>query len=318
MVGGQARRRVSTALTIGAVLALALAPGAAARKGGTGGSGGGVTTPGNFRVIGTSAYSVTFAWTASQSSAGIASYTICCANVNSISVPGTQTTAAFDKGVFPGSTHSYRMFARDNAGRASGYTASITVTTPRDTTTPAKPTLTVTEVGSRHISLSWSASDDDPNPMFTVFVNGSPFLQNVKERSGTITPLAYDTTYQFTVQARDHGGNVSVLSDPVNGRTLPKDTSDVTPPTAPPGLMVMWNASDGETGLDWGDSSDAVTPASRIAYCMYINGMGDGCQIGYTRSVHYGPPGQFNTYSVEAIDESGNVSARSEIVVDNR
>ena len=42
------------------------------------------------------------------------------------------------------------------------------------------------------------------------------------------------------------------------------------------------------------------------------------CQSGYTQSVHYGPAGQFNTYSVEAIDESGNVSARSEVVVDNR
>jgi chitodextrinase len=316
MVGGQVRQRMLTALTIGTLLALALAPGALAGK--KGGSGGGVTTPGNFRVIGTTAYSVTFAWDASQSSAGIASYTICCANVNSITVPGTQTTAVFDKGVFPGSTHSYRMFARDNAGRASGYTESITVTTPRDTSSPAKPSLAVTEIGPRHVSLSWSAADDDPNPLFTVFVNGSPFLQNVKEKSGTITPLAYETTYEFTVRARDHGGNVSVLSDPVSARTLPKDTSDVTPPTAPPGLFVMWNQSDGETGLVWSDSFDAVTPPSRIIYCMYINGVGDGCQVGYTRSVHYGPAGQFNTYSIEAIDESGNVSARSEILVDNR
>lgn len=315
MVGGQARQRLLTALTIGMLLALAMAPGAiAGRKPG----GGGVTTPGNFRVIGTTAYSVSFAWDASQSSAGIASYTICCANVNSITVPGTQTTAVFDKGVFPGSTHSFRMFARDNAGRASGYTQSISVTTPLDTTTPAKPSLTVTEVGSRHVSLSWTAADDDPNPLFTVFVNGSPFLQNVKEQSGTITPLAYNTTYEFTVRARDHGGNISVLSDPVSATTLPRDTSDVTAPTSPPGLMVIWNQSDGETGLNWNDSFDAVTPASRIIYCMYINGVGDGCQVGYTQSVHYGPPGQFNTYAVEAIDESGNVSARSEILVDNR
>ena len=277
-----------------------------------------MTTPGNYRVIGTTAYSVTFAWDASQSSAGIASYTICCANVNSITVPGTATTAVFDKGVFPGSTHSYRMFARDNAGQASGYTVSLTVTTPRDTTTPAKPFVTVTEVGSRHVSLSWSAADDDPNPLFTVFVSGSPCLQNVKEKSGTITPLAYATTYSFTARARDHGGNISVLSDAIQATTLPKDTSDVTPPTAPPGLMVMWNASDGETGLDWSDSFDAVTPASGIIYCMYINGVGDGCQSGYTQSVHYGPAEQFNTYSVEAIDESTNVSARSEVLVDNR
>ena len=104
----------------------------------------------------------------------------------------------------------------------------------------------------------------------------------------------------------------------MTARTLPRDTSDVTPPTAPPNLFTMWSASDGETGLDWSDSSDAVTPASRITYCMYINGVSDGCQVGYTQSVHYGPPMQLNTYAVEAIDESGNVSSRSEIVVDNR
>ena len=104
----------------------------------------------------------------------------------------------------------------------------------------------------------------------------------------------------------------------MTAQTLPRDTSDVTPPTAPPGLIPKWYASDGETALDWGDSFDAVTPALRIIYCMYINGVSDGCQVGYTQSVHYGPPMQFNTYAVEAIDESGNVSPRSEILVDNR
>jgi chitodextrinase len=309
------RHRIALAVAIGALgTALVVAPALAAKKPG----GGGVTTPGNFRVIGTTPYSVTFAWDASKSSAGIASYTICCANSNSLTVPGTQTTGVFDKGVSPGSTHSYRIFARDNAGRVSGYSPSLTVTTPRDFSVPSKPTVAVTEVGPRHVSLSWNATDDDPNLLFTVFVDGSPFLQHVKERSGTVIPLAYETTYSFTVQARDHGGNISTLSDPVSGTTLPKDTSDVTPPSAPSNLFPEFWASDGETWLRWDASTDAVTPASRITYCVYAKDVLDGCFVGGTWTILYGPPLQLNTYGVEAIDESGNVSDRSEIVVDNR
>jgi chitodextrinase len=275
--------------------------------------------PGNFRVIGLTAYSVTFAWDASRSAAGIASYEICCADVSSLIVPGTQTTGVFSKGVFPGYTHSYRIYARDNAGQVSGYSPSLTVTTPRDTTAPAKPTLSVTEVGPRHVSLAWSTTDDDPNPYYTVFVNGSPFIQSVKETSGTITGLAYATTYSFTVQARDHNANYSPISDPVTATTLPKNTSDVTPPAAPPNLVATFWASDGETWLDWGDSFDAVTQPSLMTYCIYINAVLDGCQgSGYTQTILYGPAMSINTYAVEAIDESGNLSPRSEIVVDNR
>ena len=31
----------------------------------------------------------------------------------------------------------------------------------------------------------------------------SPFIQNTKDKSGTVIPLAYDTAYSFTVRARD-------------------------------------------------------------------------------------------------------------------
>ena len=43
-----------------------------------------------------------------------------------------------------------------------------------------------------------------------------------------------------------------------------------------------------------------------------------GSVVGFERQIVYGSPTSFNTYSVVAVDESGNESAEASIVVDNR
>jgi hypothetical protein len=202
------------------------------------------------------------------------------------------------------------MYARDAAGNASGYSNSVTFTLPRDTTPPTKPTVSVTDVGPTHVSLAWSSVEDGPNVWFTVAMNGSPVLQGTKNTSGTFGPLTPETTYTFTVQARDFGGNNSPVSDPVTVTTEARDTSDTVPPTTPGNLRDNgMSFQDGETWLFWDPSTDNVDPQSVIRYDVYVNGLFDHSLQGYSQTVVYGNPGVENTFQVIAFDSAGNQSA---------
>lgn len=167
------------------------------------------TRPTNLRVTGMTPYSVSLEWNPSTDNSGSVTYTICCANVSSETFPGPASSRVYRAGLEAGRTFTLRISSRDAAGNVSGYSNAVTFTLPRDTTPPTKPTVTVTDVGPTHVSLSWSSTEDGPNVWFTVFMNGNAIRQGVKDTSGTFGPLSPETTYTFTVRANDFGGNVS-------------------------------------------------------------------------------------------------------------
>lgn len=186
----------------------------------------------------------------------------------------------------------------------------MTFTLPRDTTTPSKPVVSVTDIGSTYVSLAWSSTDDAPSLFYSVTMNGSTVLSGSRNTSANFGPLQPQTAYTFTVQARDYGGNVSPLSDPVNVTTEASDTNDTTPPTTPGNLTDNgMSFQDGETCLFWQQATDNVDPYAFIRYDIYVNGVLDGSQMGGDRMIVYGNPGVFNTYQVIAVDSAGNQSA---------
>jgi hypothetical protein len=141
-------------------------------------------------------------------------------------------------------------------------------------------------------------------------MNGSAVLQGTKNMSGTFGPLTPETTYTFTVQAGDFGGNRSPMSDPVTVTTEATDTTDTTPPTTPANPTDNgMSFEDGETWLFWQQSTDNVDPQSVIRYDVYVNGVFDHSLMGYSQTVVYGNAGVFNTYQVIAVDSAGNQSA---------
>jgi chitodextrinase len=273
------------------------------------------TRPTNLRVTGMTSYSVSLAWNPSTDNSGSIIYTICCANVSSETFPGPASSRVYRTGLEAGRTFSLRISAKDPSGNASGYSNTVTFTLPRDTTPPTKPAVTVTDVGPTHVSLSWSSTEDGPNVWFSVFMNGSAVRQGVRDTSGTFGPLSPETTYTFTVQARDFGGNVSPLSDPISVTTEPRNTSDTVPPTTPGNLTDNgMSFQDGETWLFWQQSNDNVDPQSVIRYDVYVNGVFDHSLMGYHQTVVYGNPGVENTYQVIAVDSAGNQSAPATLV----
>jgi hypothetical protein len=276
------------------------------------------TTPANLRITGLTPYTVSLAWDASKDSSGIASYTICCAYTNSEVVSGTATTYTYTKGLEASRQFSLFVVAKDNAGNYSKNSNSVSFTTPPDTTPPTKPTVTVTDIGPTHVSLAWSSIEDGPNVWFAVVMDGTPVLYGDRATSGTFGALEPETTHTFTVQAQDFERQLSPVSDPVTVTTEARDTSDTTAPTMPANLNtagMYW--ADGETWLFWDKSTDATTAQSVIEYRVLLNGVFDHSIVGFNRTILYGNPNSWNTYTVIAVDASGNESAPASIDVPN-
>src|SRR6266540_5812269 len=170
--------RLSTMVTILLIMALMVTPASAAtdRKP--------PTTPTNLVVTGMTAYSVSLAWNPSTDNSGSVTYTICCANVSSETFPGPASSRVYRAGLEAGRSFTLFIIAKDAAGNYSKQSNTVTFTLPRDTTPPTKPVVSVTDVGSTHVSLTWSSTEDGPNVWFNVYMNGSPVLQGSKNTSG--------------------------------------------------------------------------------------------------------------------------------------
>jgi streptogrisin C len=88
-------------------------------------------------------------------------------------------------------------------------------------TAPGNPQATGSTANS--VSLSWTASTDNVGVTAYDVYNGSTLATTVTGTSATVSSLAPDTSYTFTVKARDAAGNVSAASSPVTARTQPGD-----------------------------------------------------------------------------------------------
>lgn len=268
------------------------------------------TTPKNLRVTGMTPYSVSLAWTPATDNSGSFTYKICCANVSSESFPAPASSRVYRTGLEANRPFTLRISAVDAAGNSSGYSNSVSFTLPRDVTPPTRPVVSVTDVGPTHVALAWSSTEDGPNVWFTVFMNGNAITQGTRDTSATFGPLEPETTYAFTVQARDFGGNVSPLSDPVSVTTTLGNANDTTPPSTPGNLTDNgMSFPDGETWLFWEQSTDNVDPQPVIRYDIYANGVLDHSLMGAHSTILYGNPGVANTFQVIAVDSAGNQSA---------
>jgi hypothetical protein len=271
------------------------------------------TTPTNLVVTAVTPYSVSLTWNPSSDNSGRFSYVICCGNTSSASVPQTATSFTYTAGLEAGRTFSLRIYAVDAAGNASKYSNSVTGTLPPDRTPPGTPAVTVTDVGATHATLAWQSVEDGPHVWFWVFQNGQPVLQGISSTSATIPLLEPETTYSFTVQARDFAMNRSPVSAPVAVTTEAPNPNDRTPPTAPTNLRE--SHYEGEITLRWDQSTDDFDPQSLIRYNVFVNGVLSSVIVGGGRTVVFGEPGA-NTITVVAVDTAGNESAPVSINVE--
>jgi len=275
------------------------------------------TKPTNLHVTSLTSYQLALAWNPSTDNSGTFSYRVVVSNGSTYTVPQTQTT--FTQFVAPVGTYSVYVYAVDGSGNKSVKSNTVSATPPPDTIAPTPPILSVTGVNPTEVSLAWTASTDDgPYLFYQVFVNGSPSVDARHQQFAVVQGLTPETTYEFTVKARDLYGppNVSAPSNVVTVTTSAVGGEDTEPPSAP-GNLHGWDVGDGarEINLFWTQSVDNQTPQVSIVYEVYQNGVLDHTITGVGRTILYANQAGENTFTVIAVDEAGNKSAPASHII---
>jgi chitinase len=175
-----------------------------------------------------------------------------------------------------------------------------------DTQAPTAPTnLRVTGVTASSVSLAWNASTDNVGVTQYEVMRAGASPVNVGGVSFTVTGLASDTSFTFTVRARDAAGNVSASSNQVTARTQPG--SDTQAPTVPANLRTQMVTST-SVALVWDASMDNVGVTQ---YEVFQNGVSVGGGSLTNLTVTGLTPGTSYAFRVRARDAAGNVSALS-------
>lgn len=279
------------------------------------------TAPTNLMVTAITSHSVSLTWGPSTDNSGRFSYIICCAGTT-VTV-GQAVTSHTLEGLASGATYTLRVHAKDAAGNLSGSSNTVTVTLPGDSAAPTKPVVAVTDVGPTHASLTWSSTDNGSKIWYTISIDGKA-VNTLNSKSGTFTcadtlvpwgcvPLNQDTTYTFTVRARDIDGNLSPFSDPVFVTTDPADPADHTPPTEPGNVTAE---SDGANLIvRWERSTDDRSPQSFIRYDVFVNGDLRAVVVGSATAVVESDFLAENNIAVVAVDTADNESTPGTITV---
>ncbi|MFC8452488.1 glycosyl hydrolase family 18 protein [Kitasatospora sp. NPDC057223] len=190
----------------------------------TGGTGTDTTapsTPGSLRSTGSTSTSVALAWTASTDDTAVTGYDVYLNGVKNQSVTGTSANVT---GLTAATAYQFTVQAFDAAGNRSAAAGPLGVTTPPttvpDVTAPSAPGTPVAGTTTANsIALSWAASTDNIGVTAYDVYNGSALASTVTGTSATVGGLAANTSYTFTVKARDAAGNVSAASGAVTART---------------------------------------------------------------------------------------------------
>ena len=179
--------------------------------------------------------------------------------------------------------------------------------TNSDTEAPTTPTnITLNNISLNAITVSWTASKDNIGVTgYNVYLNGILTTQTTNT-SATITDLNTNTTYSFTVVAKDLINNRSTASSAVNGSTL----QDTQAPSIPENVTIS-NITDSSFKVSWSASTDnnAVN-----GYEVFVNGNLNTTTEALSHTVS--GLAASTTYSIEILakDPDNNKSSKSTAV----
>jgi RHS repeat-associated protein len=186
------------------------------------------------------------------------------------------------------------------AGQISGADDSI------DTQAPSSPSnLAYSFIATTSVGLIWEPSTDNVCVTGYEVYNGQNTPETVTGTSVTVTSLQPDTSYSFTVRAKDAAGNLSEASNELTVTT--ENEKDTEPPTVPQGLTAS-EITDTGMVLTWEVSSDNVNVDG---YEVYRNNELLGTVENSTFIDSGLQPNTDYSYSVKAFDGNNNKSETS-------
>lgn len=276
--------------------------------------------------------SLHLAWTASTDVGGVVNYTVYRNGPGGLVAFASLTNSYDDSGLAFDSNYTYAVVAHDTAGNSSppsaNYvvrTATATVITPgtfysadysagyttgADITPPAPPTgLRITTNTQTAVGVAWNAATDNVAVLGYQIVRNGTQVGTVFAPTLTFTDntVAAATSYTYQVRAVDTSGNTSALSTAVNVTT--PAAIDVTAPSVPTGVALN-SATATSVTFHWTASTDNV---GVLGYQVFR----DNAQISavFAPTVTYTDttvtPSTAYSYSVKAVDTSGNISTES-------
>lgn len=184
-------------------------------------------------------------------------------------------------------------------GEVEDYTVVIAAAGP-DTEAPSNPSgLSASNTTETTTDLSWNASTDNIGVTGYDVYRGATNITSVTGTSYQVTGLSENTSYSFTVRAKDAAGNISGDSNTANVTTL-------AAPTCSDGIQ-----NGDETGVDCGGSSCAPCSSSNtILNQSYFESGWDGWADGGSDCFRYsGSRSYQGSYSIRIRDNSGTGSA---------
>ncbi|WP_317956225.1 PQQ-dependent sugar dehydrogenase [Paenibacillus chitinolyticus] len=199
------------------------------------------TEPTNVQARSVTDTSVEIAWTASLDDVGVTGYDLYKDDVlTQANVAGTSYTFT---GLKPATTYRFTVKARDAAGNSSAASAplSVTTTSGSDTESPTAPAgLASSSKTSTSVQLTWTAATDNVGVYaYDIFTNGK-LSGSTDKTTFNVTGLAANTSYSFTVKARDLAGNVSPASKALSVKTNPASSEPYTPEVVASDLETPW------------------------------------------------------------------------------
>lgn len=177
--------------------------------------------------------------------------------------------------------NSAEVIATTNAWYAVGVGAAYQGQT--DTQAPSTPTnLVASNVAETTVTLGWNASSDNVGVVGYDIYSGASNLGTVTATSANITGLVANTSYSFTVKAKDAAGNVSGSSNTVTVKTLGGGGGTTCAQTVSSfpynesfeNTLGAW-AQDNADDFDWivdanGTPSSGTGPSSAAAGTYYV------------------------------------------------
>jgi|GEM_PF-2387053 len=141
-----------------------------------------------------------------------------------------------------------------------------------DTQAPTAPTgLASSGKTNTSVSLSWTASTDNVGVTgYDVYKDGA-FAASVTGTTATITGLASNTAYSFTVKAKDAAGNVSAASSALSVTTNASSVNGVDLVVTSVGVKTK-SGNLTQYTITVKNNGNTATPNVWIAHNFYVNG----------------------------------------------
>ena len=283
------------------------------------------TTPTNLKITSITETTVTLVWNASTDNSGKFSYRLQINNLNSAltsvaTVAQTQTTYTA-KFLSPNTSYSFSVSAVDGNGNRSGDSNAAGGKTLPDTTPPTTPALQAVAIAPSQVQLFWTKSTDNVANNccnYAFKMNGATLTEHVNWAAGSTNTLSViirhlkpSTTYDFTVSVSDWSAGNTSTSDLVSVTT--PGSNDTQPPSVPTNVHFVRGNGCAEVWLGWNEATDGVDAQESIEYEIFVNGVLSPLPVsaGVDNDFVYGTAFGENTFTIKAVDRTGNSSAPS-------